>query len=773
MLISLICTQNIDALEAKTGLSYGLGEWKESTRPASPSDDKGKGKAKAVASPCPVQRKSSKQGKVHESEGRLEKHAPATCAEITQAITTDATDNLASTSAAPHSSQDVLPAPPISSSVVAETPPQSDTCTVVIHESSQNLPSQFQEHERFTSELKTASIAAGTPSPKFEPRPREELEMSAVTESSLPIHITQTIAVSIRDEMQGEAGQAHEAEEQPMHRPLPCHTTTPSSSPASIELTMPKFTSQPPISSTLDLEIKAANVKRSLTVPNVVPLHGTLESMHCTKCHHTEPLVLHLANLDRGTSSFCPKCEAANVSRNALGERSRGTGVMKVSVVLYGEEHAQAARVGEIAEKDLLKAARPDFLIVAGTTLRIPGVKKLVKELAKVIKPEIEVEETDAQRKGTGKWVKRVDPSMKVIYVNNEAPMPETVWKDVFDTYVSGDLQVFASAVRKEVKAIPCTSMKRTLIEGASTNNSGRKSCSTSKGRPMAAKKIVALAAMKKKVPWDSASKLKQSRLALKSVKKSAKAVSLKPPAEPKKPKEKTRPGWKGYVLVPDSEETVDFWAAPVDGRRRKRVESKQDVQPTEMSHSSTARPPSVQPTTAKRSCITAKAIERMAVDDEEPPDMTLYCYCDGLDDGRKMVLCDAEQCRRRWFHAVCLPSKRAPKGQFFCTECRPIAKLPRRKKIPPSVELEPSGPSTATSPPSLAASDVSTLSDEEEATSRKEEDAQVIPDSQSTNTVFKSDTQEEGVENGGSRGLQEKQIRSCTMIAENSQGNP
>lgn len=199
---------------------------------------------------------------------------------------------------------------------------------------------------------------------------------------------------------------------------------------------------------------KQIQIQRYLTVPRVIPLHGTLDEMHCSKCNHIEPLDRHLHILESGHSIHCPKCLESDFSRTALGERSRGVGVLKVSVVLYGEEHKQASRVGEIAEKDLLKAARPDILIVAGTTLRIPGVKKLVKELAKVIKQPIREAILDEEGNPTGEFTEREDTSKRVIFVNRDPPNPEKTWSDVFDTFVQGDAQAFARLVRQELQAL-------------------------------------------------------------------------------------------------------------------------------------------------------------------------------------------------------------------------------------------------------------------------------------------------------------------------------
>ena len=51
------------------------------------------------------------------------------------------------------------------------------------------------------------------------------------------------------------------------------------------------------------------------------------------------------------------------------------------------------------------------------------------------------------------------------------------------------------------------------------------------------------------------------------------------------------------------------------------------------------------------------------------------YCVCGGNDDGRKMIMCEEENCPKQWYHMVCINLKRAPKGRWFCKECRKLAK--------------------------------------------------------------------------------------------------
>lgn len=51
------------------------------------------------------------------------------------------------------------------------------------------------------------------------------------------------------------------------------------------------------------------------------------------------------------------------------------------------------------------------------------------------------------------------------------------------------------------------------------------------------------------------------------------------------------------------------------------------------------------------------------------------FCVCGGPDEGR-MIACDNENCRLKWFHYSCVGLKRAPKSKlWFCSSCRDAAK--------------------------------------------------------------------------------------------------
>ena len=50
--------------------------------------------------------------------------------------------------------------------------------------------------------------------------------------------------------------------------------------------------------------------------------------------------------------------------------------------------------------------------------------------------------------------------------------------------------------------------------------------------------------------------------------------------------------------------------------------------------------------------------------------DDQIYCYCHCEEHG-KMIECDNKECKIGWFHFTCVGIKRAPRGQWFCPDCK------------------------------------------------------------------------------------------------------
>ncbi|KAI8326174.1 DHS-like NAD/FAD-binding domain-containing protein, partial [Martensiomyces pterosporus] len=158
------------------------------------------------------------------------------------------------------------------------------------------------------------------------------------------------------------------------------------------------------------------------TFTKAVQLHGDLENVICTICHTKYPFTEKLAEeFCEGAPPPCPRCKEIEAIRDLVGKRSVATGFLRPDIVLYNETHPQGEIIGTLSEYDLRR--RPDLLIVIGTSLRIPGVKRMVREMSRCVRAC----SLRAKRAGAG----------KSIFINRDEP-PKG-WEDVFDYFVSGD----------------------------------------------------------------------------------------------------------------------------------------------------------------------------------------------------------------------------------------------------------------------------------------------------------------------------------------------
>ena len=161
----------------------------------------------------------------------------------------------------------------------------------------------------------------------------------------------------------------------------------------------------------------------------VVQLHGDLEVLRCTLCQRTCPWDEsgNEGQLLGGRAPTCQSCMITNLDRQDRGKRGTKIGTLRPNIVLYGEEHPSADAIGTISAHDL--ALSPDLLLILGTSLHVHGLKILVKEFAKSV---------HARAGGKG----------KVVFVNLSRPS-ESIWKDVFDYWVSMDCDDWVGAMRR------------------------------------------------------------------------------------------------------------------------------------------------------------------------------------------------------------------------------------------------------------------------------------------------------------------------------------
>ncbi|KAI0165317.1 DHS-like NAD/FAD-binding domain-containing protein [Hypoxylon sp. FL1284] len=137
-----------------------------------------------------------------------------------------------------------------------------------------------------------------------------------------------------------------------------------------------------------DLERKAGlctDLERGVGV-ECVQLHGTLGCLRYAYCS----MRVSWDEDDReavtmlGQAPVCPSCSRVSSARVERGKRALNPGFLRPDIVLYDEAHVRADEITDIKVHDL-SYETPDLLLVLGTRLRIPGVKDMVKEFARVI----------------------------------------------------------------------------------------------------------------------------------------------------------------------------------------------------------------------------------------------------------------------------------------------------------------------------------------------------------------------------------------------------
>lgn len=203
----------------------------------------------------------------------------------------------------------------------------------------------------------------------------------------------------------------------------------------------------------LDTEMSHLLTKTPLEAPwpQTVQLHGTVRMMNCTKCSWMGEFDPEVFGTDE-VFPECPECRELEDVRRVAGKRSQGIGRLRPRIVLYNENNPEAELIGRVCEADLKK--RPDGLIVVGTTLKVPGVKRLVKELCQAVHAA----------KGATVWMNLEEP-------------PQQIFKD-FDLVVKGDCQavpqlltVYEAEIERQKALMLNNKMKRkasrTLSEGA------------------------------------------------------------------------------------------------------------------------------------------------------------------------------------------------------------------------------------------------------------------------------------------------------------------
>ncbi|KAI8595847.1 DHS-like NAD/FAD-binding domain-containing protein, partial [Dissophora ornata] len=164
---------------------------------------------------------------------------------------------------------------------------------------------------------------------------------------------------------------------------------------------------------------------------NVVQLHGSLRKLKCTICSEPYGFLTDYEKVFReGEAPDCPKCELNDVIRVAQGKRKIATGTLRPDIVLYNENHPFGDAIGRIQISDLQKS--PDVLLVMGTSLKVHGLRLLVRKVAKTV---------HENKKGC------------VILVN-KTPVVGKEWTGVFDYFIEGECDRWCHIVEDALRKV-------------------------------------------------------------------------------------------------------------------------------------------------------------------------------------------------------------------------------------------------------------------------------------------------------------------------------
>ncbi|EIW70370.1 hypothetical protein TREMEDRAFT_16281, partial [Tremella mesenterica DSM 1558] len=160
-----------------------------------------------------------------------------------------------------------------------------------------------------------------------------------------------------------------------------------------------------------------------------VELHGDLGRVRCVVCWKDYETREEWVKMFRdGDAPDCPTCQDRCEERISRNARLTPIGTLRPSIVLYDEPHPLGDDIGQLQTYDMSRS--PDLLLIMGTSLKVHGLKRLVKEFAKVVHG----------RNG------------KVIFINQTAPSKE--WQGIIDVHIQGETDKWVQKVEEEWKKI-------------------------------------------------------------------------------------------------------------------------------------------------------------------------------------------------------------------------------------------------------------------------------------------------------------------------------
>lgn len=152
-----------------------------------------------------------------------------------------------------------------------------------------------------------------------------------------------------------------------------------------------------------------------------VYLHGNLSQLGCQYCGYKQAFGLDDADIFAKAQEIeCRHCLERQEMCLKNNARKRPVGMMHPMIIHYQQVHPDGAFIGKMVDRD----TNCDMLVVIGTSLKVEGVKRMVKMFSKL----------------PGVFGRR-------FLVNLTKPTKE--WEDVFDYFYEGDCSDFVEALTR------------------------------------------------------------------------------------------------------------------------------------------------------------------------------------------------------------------------------------------------------------------------------------------------------------------------------------
>ncbi|CAE7138905.1 unnamed protein product [Rhizoctonia solani] len=173
-----------------------------------------------------------------------------------------------------------------------------------------------------------------------------------------------------------------------------------------------------------------------------VQLHGDIHRVRCTLCSASYPCSQdHIAAFRTGVPPDCPECIARSDARTARAARALKCGTLRPAIVLYDEPHPLGDHIGAVQTSDLGK--KPDLLIVMGTSLKVHGLRLLVKSFAKAV---------HSSRPAPSATSAASHSFLHNVIFVNRTPPPPGEWTSIVDYHIQGDTDTWVAHVLGEWK---------------------------------------------------------------------------------------------------------------------------------------------------------------------------------------------------------------------------------------------------------------------------------------------------------------------------------